>query len=73
MMNGFLKWLSSTKFQICVLSIGLIYLQQELYGLNPEIVTDAIIKLALGYFSARILEPIVEFLIQKLNVLKGKI
>jgi len=69
-MNGFYKWLSSTKFQICVLVIGLVYLQQELYGLNPEIVTDALIKIALGYFSARILEPIVEFLIRKLEILK---
>ena len=51
-------------------AIGLIYLQQELYGLSAEVVTDAIVKLSIAYFSARILEPIVEFLIKKLEVLK---
>ena len=60
---NYFKWLSSTKFQIAVMCIALIYLQQEFYGLNPEVATDALLKLALGYFSARILEPVVEFLV----------
>jgi len=71
MMNGYLKWLSSTKFQIAFLAIGLIYCSQEFFKLNPEIATDAIVKLSLGYFTARIVEPIVEFVVQKLNILKG--
>ena len=65
--SGYVKWLSSTKFQIAVMCIALIYLQQEFYGLNPEVATDALLKLALGYFSARILEPVVEFLISKVK------
>jgi len=64
---NYFKWLSSTKFQIAVLCIALIYLQQEFYGLNPEVATDALLKLALGYFSARILEPVVEFLMGAIN------
>ena len=59
-MKGFYKWLSSTKFQISVLSIGLIYLQQGLYGLDPDSVTDAIVKICIAYMGARIIEPIVE-------------
>ena len=60
---NYFKWLSSTKFQIAVMCIALIYLQQEFYGLNPEIVTDALLKITLAYFSARIIEPVVEFLV----------
>ena len=60
---SYIKWLSSTKFQIAVMCIALIYLQQEFYGLNPEIVTDALLKITLAYFSARIIEPVIEFLV----------
>jgi len=60
---NYVKWLSSTKFQIAVMCIALIYLQQEFYGLSPEIVTDALLKITLAYFSARIVEPVVEFLV----------
>jgi len=60
---NYFKWLSSTKFQIAVMCIALIYLQQEFYGLNPEIVTDALLKITLAYFSARIVEPVIEFLV----------
>lgn len=66
-MNGFTKWLSSTKFQIAVLSIGLIYLQQEWYGLSATVAADCIMKLAIAYFGARIIEPVVEFIVKKLN------
>ena len=69
-MNGFFKWLSSTKFQIAVLAIGLIYLQQGFYELPPAVATDAIVKLSLGYFTARIIEPIVEFVVRKLDGFK---
>jgi len=65
--NAYLKWLSSTKFQIAVMCIALIYLQQEFYGLSPEIVTDALLKITLAYFSARVVEPVVEFLIGSIN------
>jgi len=64
---NYVKWLSSTKFQIAVMCIVLIYLQQEFYGLSPEIVTDALLKITLAYFSARIVEPVVEFLIGAIN------
>ena len=60
MVNGFNKWLSSTKFQVAVLCIALIYLQQILFGLSPESVADSLVKICLAYLSARILEPVVE-------------
>jgi len=50
----------SSKFQIAVLCISLIYLQQELYNLDPNSVTDAIVKICIAYMGARIIEPIVE-------------
>ena len=71
MLTGFGKWLSSTKFQLAVLGIGLIYLQQELYGLTPEIATNALVKIILGYFGARIIEPVVEFIVKKIEEKKN--
>lgn len=67
MHNGFYKWLHSTKFQVAILCIGLIYLQQELYFLKAEIVTAALVKISIAYFGARILEPIAEFLANKIK------
>lgn len=66
-MNGFYKWVNSTKFQIAILSIGLIYLQQSLYGLSPEVVANCLVKIAIAYFGARVLEPIVEKITEKLK------
>lgn len=66
-MNGFYKWLHSTKFQVAILCIGLIYLQQELYSLKAEIVTGALVKISIAYFGARVLEPVVEFLTKKIK------
>ncbi len=71
MLTGFGKWLSSTKFQIAILCIGLIYLQQEMYALNPEVATNALVKIVLGYFGARIVEPIVEFVTKKIEERKN--
>lgn len=71
MLTGFGKWLSSTKFQLAVLCIGLIYLQQELYGLDPEVAANSLVKIVLGYFGARIVEPIVEFVTKKLEERKN--
>jgi len=72
-MSGFFKWLNSTKFQLAVLCISLVYLQQELYGLNPEVATDALVKIVLGYFGARIVEPIVEFVTKKIEERKSTV
>ena len=71
MLTGFGKWLSSTKFQLAILCIFLIYLQQELYTLSPEVATDALVKIVLGYFGARIIEPIVEFIVKKIEERKS--
>jgi len=59
-MNAFQKFIMSSKFQIAVLCISLIYLQQGLYNLDPNSVTDAIVKICIAYMGARVIEPIVE-------------
>jgi len=66
-MNGFYKWLSSTKFQITLLATLLIYSLTPLFKLSPEVVADSLVKIVGIYCGARILEPIVEFLIKKLD------
>lgn len=63
--NGFIKWLGSTKFQIAVLCIGLIYLQQAFYGLSAEVVAGSLVKICIAYLGARILEPVVEMSISR--------
>jgi len=70
-LTGFGKWLCSTKFQIAIIVIGLIYLQQELYGLSPEVVADSLVKLSLAYFGARIAEPFVEYVVKKVEEKKN--
>jgi len=67
MVNGFNKWLGSTKFQIAVLCIALIYLQQFLNGLSAEIVADSLVKICIAYLGARILEPVVEMSVARLK------
>ena len=67
MVNGFNKWLGSTKFQISVLCIALIYLQQLLYGLSAEVVASSLVKICIAYLGARILEPVVEMSVARLK------
>jgi len=64
MKDGYTKWLCSTKFQITCLCLVLIYLQQSFYGLNPAVATDALLKICLAYLAARILEPVVDFIVK---------
>jgi len=65
--NGFNKWLTSSKFQLAVLCCGLIYLQQPLYGLDPVVVAQSLVKICLAYLGARILEPVVEMSVSRLK------
>ena len=71
MVNGFNKWLGSTKFQLSVLCVSLIYLQQFVSGLSAEIVADSLVKICIAYLGARILEPVVEMSIARLKNEKG--
>jgi len=64
-MNGFYKWLSSTKFQIAILAIGLIYISMEIFKASPYTAIRAIRDVAIAYFGARVAEPIVEFVVGK--------
>ncbi len=66
-MNGFKKWLSSTKFQIGILAIGLIYIAMEIFEADPADALPLIRDVALGYFTARVAEPIVEVAVRKLS------
>ena len=67
MVNGFNKWLASTKLQVSVLCIGLIYLQQFVNGLSAEVVADSLVKICIAYLGARILEPVVEMSVARLK------
>jgi len=58
--DGFTKWLSSTRFQVAVLAIGLIYLSMEIFEADPAVAIGAIRDVALGYFAARVVQPILE-------------
>lgn len=66
-MNGFKKWLSSTKFQIAVLAIGLVYVAMEIFEADPADALPLIRDVALGYFTARVAEPIVEMAVKKIK------
>ena len=66
-LNGFMKWLQSSKFQIALIAIGLIYLSMEIFKANPDTAIPAIRDIALGYFGARVVEPVVEFAIKRLG------
>ena len=70
-LNGFSKWLTSTKFQIAVLAIVLTYLAQVFFKLEPQAAVKVIKDIALGYFGARILEPVVEHAVNKLGGIPG--
>lgn len=60
-LTAFKKLIISSKFQLAILSVGLIYIQQSLYGLSPEIAAESIVKIAVAYFAARLIEPIAEW------------
>jgi len=71
MNNGFKKWLSSTKFQVAFLAIGLIYISMEIFDADPADAIGAIRDVALGYFTARVVEPAVEFFTKKIKKSKN--
>lgn len=66
-MSGFQKLIASSKLQIAILCIGLIYLQQFINGLSAEIVASSLVKICIAYLGARILEPVVEMSIARLK------
>ena len=61
------KFLTSSKFQIALLAIGLIYVDQFAFGLSPEVCATSIMKISIGYFGARVLEPIADKITGGLN------
>ena len=66
-LNGFNKWLQSSKFQIAAIAIGLIYISMGIFSANPDTAIPAIRDIALGYFGARVVEPVVEFAVKRLG------
>lgn len=65
MKNGFFKFLTSTKFQVAILGLGLILLLVGKFKGDPNHGISTIRDVALGYFGARILEPVVEFMLER--------
>lgn len=66
-MTVFKKFMISSKFQVAVLAIGLIYLSMEIFYADPAVAIKAIRDVAIAYFGARVLEPIVEFVTKKFS------
>ena len=58
--DGFTKWLSSTRFQVAILAIGLIYVSMEIFEADPTVAIKAIRDVSLGYFTARVVQPLLE-------------
>lgn len=63
--NGFSKWLTSTKFQIGVLGIILLYMAPVFFSVDPTRMAELIRDIVLGYFGARVAEPVVELAVNK--------
>lgn len=59
--NGFYKWLSSTKFQIAFLGLTGVYVAIPLFQLSPEIAVAKMVEIVGIYCGARVVEPVVEF------------
>lgn len=70
-LNGYVKWLSSTKFQICLLTEIAVYIAIPLFNLEPEFAVTKMVEVCAIYCATRVLEPIVEFIVKKLEVLKN--
>jgi len=66
-LNGFNKWLQSSKFQIALIAIGLIYLSMEIFNANPDTALPLVRDVAIAYFGARVIEPVVEFVVKRLG------
>jgi len=64
--SGFKKFIISSKLQVAVLAIGLIYISMEIFDADPADAIGAIRDVAIAYFGARVAEPIVEFLGKKI-------
>lgn len=66
-MTVFKKFIISSKFQVAILAIGLIYLSMEIFYADPAVAIKAIRDIAIAYFAARVAEPLVEFVTKKLK------
>jgi len=64
-MNGFKKWLSSTKFQVSILGIILVYLTLPLFHSSPKNVIDAIVAIVGIFCGGRVAEPLVEGMVKR--------
>ena len=64
-MNGFLKFLSSSKYQLALLTFGFIVWLIASNKISGELAVREVVKLSIAYFGARVLEPFVEFLLNR--------
>lgn len=63
--DGFAKWLSSTKFQVFMLVFVIAIFLIVVYRLSPADALGKIRDVAIAYMGARVLEPVAEFLTKK--------
>lgn len=72
-MNGFKKWLNSTKFQVAVLGIIFLYLAPVFFEADPNLMAKYIRDIAIAYMGFRIGEPVVEAAVNGVGAwLKGR-
>lgn len=69
--DWFIKWISSSKFQIAIIVLGFLALLVIRYQLKPDVAAGEAVKLAIAYFAARVAEPVVEYALAKLGKPKG--
>lgn len=65
--DGFAKWLSSTKFQVFMLVFVLGIFLIVVYKLQPADALGKIRDVAIAYMGARVLEPVAEFITKKIG------
>lgn len=66
-MNGFVKFLSSSKYQLALIVTGTIIWAIATNKVEALPALHILRDLSIAYFSARILEPLVEFLLRRLK------
>jgi hypothetical protein len=66
-LEGFLKWLNSTKFQVFLIFSGFAFFLVVVYKLNPLEALKCLKDVSIAYMAARVVEPISDLIASKLG------
>jgi len=72
-MVGFVKWLTSTKFQVTAMLFAMAVFLVMAYHLDPAVALHDARDVALGYLTTQVAQPIVEFITAKLGKVKEQV